>query len=117
MPKSKKRKGTGPKGPTPPSNKVTKKQANKERLGNQVSMLQGTVMNLRQMYDQAVIEKQALQAQIAQRDQLLTALCVEYGGKLETNEVIFRTTPQEYAGYELTREDDLIVIEAIEHRA
>ena len=114
MPESKRRVPKND-GPTKPKPKVTKKSQNRERLGSQVAQLQGTILNLRQLYDQAVIEKQQLGGQIAQRDRLLTALAVEYGGSLETDEVMFNeTVPNEWAGYEVVREDNLIIIQAVE---
>jgi len=114
MPTSKPRKAVAArKGPTAPQQRQTKKQANRERLDNQIGMLQGTVMQLRGLYDQAVMEKSALEQQIAQRDRLLTAMAVEYGGRLETDEVMYNSLEGQYTGYEITREDNQIVVEAV----
>lgn len=56
------------------------KQSKLEQLAQMNAQLQGAMFNLRQMYDQAVMEKEALKSQLAQRDQLITAASVSDNG-------------------------------------
>ena len=116
MPESKTRKTpANKKGPTPPKKRgPTKKQLNQARLSEQQAQMQGALMGLREMYDQVVLEKQQLQGQIAQRDQLLTALAVEYSGLSVGEDVYATVIGGNYSGYEIEKEDGEIVIVAVD---
>ena len=119
MPVSKVRKSdSNKKGPTAPKKKTPSvKQQNRERLSEQGAQLQGALIHLRQMYDQAMAEKSELQSGITQRDFMLTALAVRYGnsGALTIpEEDIQAVADGEYLGYNVTNEDGIITIFAQE---
>ena len=94
------------------------KNANKQgssrmSLEAQIGNLQTALMNMRGLYDAAMEEKAALNAQIVQRDQLLTAIAVEYDGVSVHRATLQQIGSGEYAGYEQELEDDEMFIFAI----
>ena len=115
MPVSKVRKSVASKkGPTASKNrKPSVKQQNRERLSEQGAQLQGALIHLRQMYDQAMAEKSELQSGVTQRDFMLTALAVRYGnnGALTIPEEDIQAVANgDYLGYNVSNEDGIITI-------
>ena len=119
MPVSKVRKSaSNKKGPTAPKErKPSVKQQNRERINEQAAQLQGALLHLRQMYDQAMAENTELKSGVTQRDFMLTALAVRYGnnGALTIPEEDIQAVANgEYLGYNVTNEDGIITIHAQE---
>ena len=90
-----------------------KKPNARETLETQVANLQSALFSIRQMYDSAMQEKAAVEAQVIQRDQLLTALAVEYTGVSVKRETVNEVGRGDYVGYEQELEDDELFIFAI----
>ena len=66
--------------------------------------LQTAMLNIRQMYDQKVMEAEALKQQVAQRDQLITAIAVD--GLTVSPERMQTVAEGTYVGYETEYDED-----------
>jgi hypothetical protein len=77
-------------------------------LKTQNSQLQSALLNMRQMYDQSVMERDALRKQLGQRDQLITAIAIEYGGSIPieiAQLTLLEVASGKWEGYDLSGDE------------
>ncbi len=84
-------------------------------LKEQNSNLQGSLLNIRQMYDQATMEKEQLRAQLTQVQQLLTALVAAHGSGMAfvSKELMERVVAREIIGINVDPKDEGVYLTAL----
>ena len=90
-----------------------KQPATRTNLEDTIAQLQAALVNMRKLYDQAMEEQAVLRAAINNRDQIITALAVEYTGVSVKQSTVAEVTSGAYVGYEQEVEDGELFIFAI----
>lgn len=76
-------------------------------LSEQNGQLQTAMLNIRQMYDQSIMEKQATQTALNERDQLITAFLITLGGSFTVPKASIQAVMNgEYTGYGIAEDDE-----------
>ncbi len=87
----------------------------RQKLENDLGDVQKALFNMRQMYDQKVMEIDAFRQQIGQRDQLIAGIVLEYGPTVSLEQTTLQyVASADIQGYEINTKDGEIKITLVE---